>query len=731
MRLFATVLFADYCYFIYREKLFLVIELELQRTLQDRRGICMKHFKMRTKLLIMFLVTGLLPILTISFLLLSNASNKMESDVMLKTEIYYYNVESRINDYYQERQGDGLVLSRIADLAEGLEFLEIHGSSSKEWRDQYKRIESLLKTVAKEYQFVDVFVTNASGDTVLATNFKTELENVNLSQREYIKKGLDGTQNWSPIYYSDIIDNNIVVLSTPIYKNESGKALGTVNIIIDQKTMDEIVHRGIWKLGKTADAYLVNSEGVLQTNTLLGDYRENSALNRKLDSLIVALAASAITNEDLTFHNQGIYNNYLNTSVLGSSGIVRMGGENVALFIEVSEAEAFRQLNLMVYTTLILLGVTALFGLAVALYFAYRISKPIVIATQHAKEIASFNISHNIPNEYTLQRDEVGQLTSSLQATLQNLREIIREISSSSENVAATSEELTASSQQSSMAAEEVSKTVEEIANGASDQATNTQQGAEQAVMLGRTIEKDQAFMNVLNQATGKVTQVVDEGLKEFDLLTTIAKESKVVTVEVYNSIKTTNNSAQRIGEASHVIAGIADQTNLLALNAAIEAARAGEAGKGFAVVANEIRKLAEQSMKSTKSIDQVVSDLQKNSIDAVQTMEKMVSISDEQQKSINHSKEQYLAISETMKEAIEAVEQLNVSGKEMEQMKDEIIDTLQNLSAIAEQNSASTQEVSAAMEEQAASMEEIATASDGLSQLAESLKIIIAKFKV
>lgn len=251
------------------------------------------------------------------------------------------------------------------------------------------------------------------------------------------------------------------------------------------------------------------------------------------------------------------------------------------------------------------------------------------------------------------------------------------------------------------------------------------------AMKLGEIIDKNREYMFNMNSASDKITNVVNDGLKEIGRLSEISEESSHATKEIYDIILKTSESTNQIGDASNVIASIADQTNLLALNASIEAARAGEAGKGFAIVASEIKKLAGQSAASTSYIDNVVKELQDVVAKAVDSMEKVNSISKEQTSSVLNTKKKYESIMGAVGASENAVNLLNASEEDMLKAKNDIMDLLQTLSAIAEENAASTEEASSTMLEQSASIEEIAKSSERLAHLAGDLQEIILRFHV
>lgn len=692
----------------------------------------MKNLKMTKKLIVMFTVTGLLPILILSSFLDSKITEQIRENALQQNSTFFELASEAIDNYYSERLGDGLVLSTVPDVIEGLAIIEELGIDSSEWEEKYPDLDKLLAVAIEQYGFSEIFITDRHGNVVIASEFRDILEGASIASRDYFQIAMAGTQNWSEVFYSDIIYDNATVLSTPVYgRSNSTTPIGTVNIFIDQYAIDQIVHTGIERIGESGDSYVVNEEGLLFTNTRLGEYQENAAMNETIDTEVVRILADAIKREDLEFQFNDTYTDYMGNLVLGSAGLVQFGGTYGALIIEVDEAEALSAVHEMRSITILIVGVALLLGIAVALYFATTISKPITAAVEQAKVIASLDITKNIPDEFIDRKDEMGDLSKALQTIITNLRGTINEVSTSSEQVAVSAEELTATSNKAATAADEVTKTVAEIAAGASDQAQNTEEGSTKASLLGDSIENNQTHVKKLNDASQSVSKAVNEGLEEIENLTQIADESSKATNEVHEGIIKTNDSANKIGEASNVIASIAEQTNLLALNAAIEAARAGDAGKGFAVVAEEIRKLAEQSTTSTKTIDEVVRELQTNSKSAVEIMEKVSVVLKEQEESIKVSKGKYVTIAEAIKEVEKAVEELNVSGEEMEKMKGEILHTLHNLSAIAEENSASTEEVAATMDAQTASIQEISSASQGLSRLSQQLQSFIRKFKV
>ncbi|MFA5536360.1 MAG: methyl-accepting chemotaxis protein, partial [Bacillota bacterium] len=200
--------------------------------------------------------------------------------------------------------------------------------------------------------------------------------------------------------------------------------------------------------------------------------------------------------------------------------------------------------------------------------------------------------------------------------------------------------------------------------------------------------------------------------------------------LEVQKGIDKTAESTEKIGESSKMIAQIAEQTNLLALNAAIEAARAGEAGRGFAVVAEEIRKLAEESNLSTKTIDILLEELLANSNDTVETIRKGLEELKKLQIAIEKNRAAFLEIEKATHINRKNSQDLNSSMLEIEIIKNDTLQALGLLSNIGEGNSAATEEVAASVEEQTASMAEISNAIDALEELASSLQATVLKFK-
>ncbi|BBR54457.1 Ribose and galactose chemoreceptor protein [Pseudomonas putida] len=338
--------------------------------------------------------------------------------------------------------------------------------------------------------------------------------------------------------------------------------------------------------------------------------------------------------------------------------------------------------------------------IAIATLLTRSIVLPLADAVAVAERVATGDLTQDIP---VLGRDEPALLLRALSRMQQSLRDTLRKIAASSDQLASASEELhtvtedtsrglhqqSAEIDQAATAVNQMTAAVEEVANNAVSTA-DASKGADQTTREGR----DQ-----VNQALASIQYLVSD------------------VTDTSGEIEQLASNANEISRVLDVIGAIAGQTNLLALNAAIEAARAGEAGRGFAVVADEVRALAHRTQQSTAEIEQMISGIQSGTERAVSAMH---TSQDRANGTLEVAQSAGQAL-EVIAEAITSINQRNLviasASEQQAQVAREVDRNLVNIRDLAMQTSAGANQTSAAAQD--------------LSRLAVDLNAMVAQFKV
>ena len=703
-----------------------------------RGGVTMRWFRffhnirMRSKLIFLFVLTGLIPLLFLSYLSLSKSSQAVEAEVFAKNSLFLEVKRDTITGMRNDAEVDWKMLSLTDVVYSSLALAHEKGSASPEWQGQKAEVKRYFEErVGPLFPYQDYFLTDIKGDVLFSLN-SPFLEGVNLMDREYLREALQGKINWSDFFYSEHVKKSILVLAGPVLQEGTrGDIVGVFFLFLGQDQFQEVVHAYAKDLGTTGNAYLIDAQGLLMIDTLRGKYSQGAAMKEKITGDALNILAPQIDRGNTEFRHVGYWRDYEGNTVLGSQGVIQIGKSPLGVVVEVDETEALAGVRVLRLLLLAITGVIVLAGIALTFLLASLIVRPlrtITVLAGRAKE-GDFTITRE---EFQYEgRDELGSVADALAEMIHGQRETVRELKQKALHLSAISEETAAST-------EEVTSTAGEVAEGNSKLAEETRSGRINAVESSQVMLE----MSSLIQIAQNLATNADANSKEMAESAKQGLDTVKKTVEHMDSIKLSveetesllqqlDTFSQRIGVVGDTITSIADQTNLLALNAAIEAARAGDAGKGFAVVAEEVRKLAEQSQQGAREVADLVSKILAGTGSAVASMQKSRK-SVEEGVSIAHVAGSALeGIQKAIASSIEDIRKIINTTDEEVAKSEKVIALINTSSSVMENTDDHVQNLAAAMEEVAAAMENVATGAQEVSGTSEDLRNMTERFKV
>ncbi len=268
-----------------------------------------------------------------------------------------------------------------------------------------------------------------------------------------------------------------------------------------------------------------------------------------------------------------------------------------------------------------------------------------------------------------------------------------------------------------STACNQILASSEEQASGASEQAASVGETTASIEELSTTAGQIAENSDIQAGMAESTQQNAVESAKAMDEAAALMESIQHHTEKGAEQIMSLGEKSQQIGKVLAIINEVAAETKMLSLNAAIEASKAGEAGKGFSVVATEIRKLAENVVRSTGSIEEIAREIQTAANSSVMAAEENVKL-------VKVGAQKLTRVEEAMQEIVSMAEQTTDSAKQVsmatgqqKNASEQIVLTMRELSDVAKQ--------------MAAAAGETTSSANSLTQMTENLKKIVSRFRL
>ena len=366
--------------------------------------------------------------------------------------------------------------------------------------------------------------------------------------------------------------------------------------------------------------------------------------------------------------------------------------------------------------------------IAVMVYLSFKIRKPLLTTAEYIDQIANGNLSGNLEVKSVIR--EVTTLIRASVSMRDKLNSIVTEVDGHAAQLDSSMEVLNTLASASSKGTNQIRQAVDELAATATSLAENVQTVNSRMLEMGDNVNAIHSETVTLNENSNKMDRANRNASESMNLVLESSHTSSDIITEMIVQVKATNEAIASISKAVELISDITAQTNLLSLNASIEAARAGQAGKGFAVVATEIKQLAEQSSQSADTIKKIADDILEKSNKSVELTERMRALAEKEQADIGGAKNGFDALSQIIEANVTTAGIIAEKTKNLEELKQTIINSITELSAISEENAASNEEVTANVSDIAEAVNKISDDTGTIKKASTDLEELMQYFK-